>query len=467
VGTSTDERFRFSTANISFMNNNVVPAAGLIAFSGLTKLRAGASGSDGDLLITDAAGTSGAQFAASAANTLTVEKMDGTAGGILTVTGQLNANAGSGSAITTNGGVVLGATHGVRWSGFGYILQPTDGEYHFRNSSGSSNIYLSSDYNALYDIAPITDVAPDDLGVIASNAYTKATGAARNGANLDWAPGLRTMQIVCSDRSLTDTDELDLIVDGATTTLIESTDFDCEGTGSEEICCDNIGAAIVTADVGFTPDCDTTAGTCYITPDEDLVLADIQFVDGGVNDVGWTLTEGTTGTIELYGNVNVYDDAGNGAYWRKDHAKASAVSPGGSGATEAIINTATYVWLLDANTEYLYFCTDIHDDWDGASDVVVELTVALSGDETANDVIQAEVVAEYVGDHGDIDTGIRTQTRTINHDVVSDNNQGDTHEMTFILDHDLGSHEIAAGDHLSLRFRLDVAGGAGNVAAVW
>jgi hypothetical protein len=349
--------------------------------------------------------------------------------------------------------------------------QGTAQNYHMRMDWSDDDLYefkIQDDGDLILHEDPGSDTAALDAKIFAANAWSQATvGVKRNGANLGLAPGLRTMQIVCSDRTLTDTDEIDLIVDGVTTTLVESTDFDCEGIGSEEICCDNLGVAIVTADIGFTPDCDTTAGTCYVTPDEDLVLADIQFVDGGVNDVGWTLTEGVTGSINLHGSVNVYDDAGDAAYWHKSHIAASSVSPGASGATLTVINTATLVWLLNDNTEYLYMCSDIHDDWDGVSDIVVEVTVALSGDEAANDDIQAEIIAEYVGDHEDIDTGLRTQTRSIDHDIVSDNNQGDVHHMTFILDHALGGQEIGVDDHLSLRFRLDVAGGAGNVAAVW
>jgi hypothetical protein len=165
--------------------------------------------------------------------------------------------------------------------------------------------------------------------------------------------------------------------------------------------------------------------------------------------------------------VEMYDSSGNGLYWREFHTTAAKVDPGGSGATLTIVNTSSLTFLLNANTEYLYFGIDMHEDWDAASDVVIEISVALSGAETANDIINGEVVCEYFTDHDDMDTSVKTQTRTINHDIVSDNGQGDVHTLVFILDYDLASNVIEINDELLCRFRLDSVGGGTDVAAVW
>jgi lipopolysaccharide export system protein LptA len=93
------------------------------------------------------------------------------------------------------------------------------------------------------------------------------------------------------------------VVDGSSTTLTESTEFDCEGEASEEVCCDNLGAAITTAAIGITPDCDTTAGTCYLTPAARLAQVSITIADGGVNGTGWTVTMGADGNI-VFGGVS-------------------------------------------------------------------------------------------------------------------------------------------------------------------
>ena len=172
-------------------------------------------------------------------------------------------------------------------------------------------------------------------------------------------------------------------------------------------------------------------------------------------------------SLRVNGPIDVYDSAGDGAYWREFHIPASKIEPAAAGATPTVINSATFVYLLNADTEYLYFGTDIHDDWDESSDIIIEIQVALSGAETADDVIQAEIVAEYVGEHEDINTGVKTQTRSIDHDIGALAGAGDVHHLAFVLDYDLESHVVQVDDNLSLRFRLDVVGGAGNVAAVW
>jgi len=170
-------------------------------------------------------------------------------------------------------------------------------------------------------------------------------------------------------------------------------------------------------------------------------------------------------TVTTDGGLDVYDSSGNGFYWQEFHIDAGSISPGGSGATLTVWNTSTIGWLLDATTEYLYLSTEIHDDWEGSSDHVIEAFVCLNAAETANDIIQAEVIAEYFGEHDDMDTP-KTQTRSINHDIVNDNGAGECHTLVFILDWDLVDHVIEVEDQLKIRFRLDSVGGGTDVAAV-
>jgi hypothetical protein len=124
-----------------------------------------------------------------------------------------------------------------------------------------------------------------------------------------------------------------------------------------------------------------------------------------------------------------YDSSGNALYWCEEHVGAGKATAGGSGATYTVWNTATDGWLLDATTEYLYLdATDIEGFWDSASDIQVNVIVALNAAETANDIINGEVVSEYFSylDNSDNMDSPKTQTRTINHDIGSDNAQGDT-----------------------------------------
>lgn len=169
--------------------------------------------------------------------------------------------------------------------------------------------------------------------------------------------------------------------------------------------------------------------------------------------------------VDASGGGNYYDTSGNAYYWDRMHIDSSAISPGGSGATLTVWNTATIGYLLDATTEYLYYSCDVESNWDASSDLVVEMYVALNAAETANDIIQAELVAEYYSEHDDMDVP-KTQTRTINHDIVSDNAAGEVHELIFVLDYDLVDNVIEADDRLKLRFRLDSVAGGTDVAAV-
>ncbi len=146
-------------------------------------------------------------------------------------------------------------------------------------------------------------------------------------------------------------------------------------------------------------------------------------------------------------------------WWTEVHVSANSTSPGGSGATLTIVNTAAITWLLNATNEYLYFEADVHEQWDTTSDIIVYVEVMLTSAQPANDTIDAELIAEYYGTHDDMDTSIKTQTRTISHDITSDNAQGIVHQLIFTIDHDKVSHVVDAHDHLKFRFRLSSVAG--------
>jgi hypothetical protein len=165
------------------------------------------------------------------------------------------------------------------------------------------------------------------------------------------------------------------------------------------------------------------------------------------------------------GGLKAYDTSGNGFYWQEFHLDAVATSPGGSGATLTAWNTSSLGYLLDATNEYLYFSSEVHDDWEGDSDHVVEAFVCLNAAEAADDIIQAELISEYYGEHDDMDTP-KTQTRTVDHDIVSDNAAGECHALIFVLDYDLADNVIEVEDQIKFRFRLDSVAGGTDVAAV-
>jgi hypothetical protein len=187
-----------------------------------------------------------------------------------------------------------------------------------------------------------------------------------------------------------------------------------------------------------------------ITPGSDK---DATLLEVGVTGTPTMIWDESDDELETDRIVAMQASDGNGALFRHYSASAGAVSPGGSGATLTDANNVIY-YELDANTEYLYFNVDVGG-WDGNSDIVVEIYVALHSGETADEDINAELSCDYMGDHEDIDTSYKTQTRTINHDIGSYIAAGTIHKLTFVLNEDLASNNIDNGDILACSFRLD------------
>ena len=158
--------------------------------------------------------------------------------------------------------------------------------------------------------AATSDVAPTTLVAHGQHAYAQATGANQTGGVTLINGGLGTYQIVCSDRTIGDQDLVHIIIDSVDTSFTESSDFDCEGTASNEVCCDNLGVAIVAAAIQVTPDCATTAGTCYLTPDLDVLSLDISVTDGAANGVFATMVEGATGNVSMQNGIFYVTSAG-------------------------------------------------------------------------------------------------------------------------------------------------------------
>ena len=145
---------------------------------------------------------------------------------------------------------------------------------------------------------------------------------------------------------------------------------------------------------------------------------------------------------------------GDELFWNRHHVQAGAAGTFGSGATQHAEGATAY-WLLNLTTEFAFFDADISDDWDGATDVWVKVRVALDGAEDADDDIDATLVTDYYGDHEDMNTAFKTQTRSVDHDIGAFNAAGSVHDLWFQLDWDLGSNVIQVDDLLNFKFYLD------------
>jgi len=102
----------------------------------------------------------------------------------------------------------------------------------------------------------------------------------------------------------------------------------------------------------------------------------------------------------------------------------------------------------------LYFTTDIHDDWDAATDVTIDVYGYLPAAETANDHIHMSVRMDY-GTPGDLANGLKTQTVVNNYDVVAGNTQYTMHKLSFTLNWDLADNVLEVGDLLHLKVWLN------------
>ncbi len=154
----------------------------------------------------------------------------------------------------------------------------------------------------------------------------------------------------------------------------------------------------------------------------------------------------------------------SGGYWTEFHISASSLNKGGSAAAEGVLNGVFY-YTLDAVNQYVYGTTDIHDDWDGDSDLLVEVVVALAGAETANDYIRASLLTDYFGEHDDINSP-KTQTISIDHDIGNFNATGSVHELFFRINFDEGGNVIEKNDVFCFRFWLDDVTSGATVASV-
>lgn len=142
-----------------------------------------------------------------------------------------------------------------------------------------------------------------------------------------------------------------------------------------------------------------------------------------------------------------------GNYWKVQTIGATETDTVGSGGTISAVSAIPYM-ILDAITERAYWTVFVDNDWDGVSDIVVEVLVAVGQAETANDLMRCSLKAEYVGEH-DALAMPKTQTRSIDHDIQTYSAMGDVHKVIFVLDHDLADNIVQVGDVIGFQFFLD------------
>lgn len=138
-------------------------------------------------------------------------------------------------------------------------------------------------------------------------------------------------------------------------------------------------------------------------------------------------------------------------YRRYFHLTVGGFDPGASGATwtNPDANT-TGGWQLNAVGETLIAGTDIHADWDAASDIIVDISFALNASGNPNDTVDLKLVAYY---NGIGDTATKTQTVEVA--TTTDGTQYKVYKATFTIDHDKVDNVVDVGDTLTFALNLE------------
>lgn len=160
----------------------------------------------------------------------------------------------------------------------------------------------------------------------------------------------------------------------------------------------------------------------------------------------------------LGGNVVVNGTLrGATSQWYIDqHYPVINLSPGGSGPVQVIPSALTLGgYNLDDDTEYLYFTSHVHADWDGASDLIIEFEFEVDVDNSGGNVgddAQFDLECFYSA-NGGIVKKTQTPAATV---VIDQSPRYKQFEGEFIIDYDIGSgNDVAIGDIMSHRINFD------------
>jgi hypothetical protein len=166
-------------------------------------------------------------------------------------------------------------------------------------------------------------------------------------------------------------------------------------------------------------------------------------------------SDGTDGRIDTSGNLLIDSEIRGTTtlYRRYYHLPLASFDPGASGAawTDASANNLAG-WLLNASTDTLEFGTDVHADWDGVSDLTIEMYFSVSDATTVNnDTVDLVLVPYYMGT-GDS----ATKTQAIAENVTTtDGTQWKTYEASFTIDEDFAGNNVDPGDKISFVLHME------------
>ena len=145
----------------------------------------------------------------------------------------------------------------------------------------------------------------------------------------------------------------------------------------------------------------------------------------------------------------------NSVWWHEHDLFATSLSKGASGATETAPDANTIGgWQLNDAAETLYYGAHIEQDWDGASDIQVNVWFEVNVDNTVGggaDTVDLQMVVRYKGEG---DAAIKSQTLEVA-TTVGASARYKQFKATFAVVFDSGGNVVDALDLLAFALNLE------------
>ncbi len=211
-------------------------------------------------------------------------------------------------------------------------------------------------------------------------------------------------------------------------------------------------------------DGETNDGSIYWMEDEDyfkvmddlLVNADEKLY---FRDTAISINSGADGYLDLAADTGIRTTKAirgtTSLFRRYYHIVLGAANPGASGATWVVASAnTTGGWRLTNAAHLLRGQTDIHSDWDGASDMTFTVSFMVNVDNTGGadaDTVDLKITAYYKGVG---DTATKSQVVEVA-TVVGKSAQYKQFKASFTIDWDYAANVVEVGDVMSVILNLE------------
>ncbi|MBA7624854.1 hypothetical protein ES703_32268 [subsurface metagenome] len=158
--------------------------------------------------------------------------------------------------------------------------------------------------------------------------------------------------------------------------------------------------------------------------------------------------------VKVTGDIRAYQsDGGTSLYYHEHNVPAFSAAPGAAGATLTAPTANTLGgYQLDVNTEQLYFSMHVENDWDGKTDIIVEVAWEVNEETASDGTVDLQLICYYKGDH---EATNKTQTVEVPHTITGNKAQFTQHRTTFIVNWDESSNVIEIEDVIGFILNLE------------